>query len=295
MVIGQRVEALDEMNVWRESFIVDETPLQVQVHFRGFHRKYDIWIDKEEPFSRRIRPFERNYHLHRKQHQQQISSSSSSSSSHMTTTNNNSTASSSNLTNTSSSQMIGCQISTRRRGRGILWATKQTGKNQHSADNHENFHDDDDDIDLRYAENNYHKSSNDNNNNTTTEDTREKGRQQIVRYIEEDTRHRQIDAMSSQFLHYRQALEDQQLTIIPMSGDGNCLFRSVAHQIYGDPSLHPLVREKCMDYMEVEADFFSQFIVGGKESFHLYLRAKRMDACWGDDPEIEVVIVIYFI
>lgn len=34
-----------------------------------------------------------------------------------------------------------------------------------------------------------------------------------------------------------------------MAGDGNCLFRSVAHQVYGDPELHQLVREKCAKYM----------------------------------------------
>lgn len=46
-----------------------------------------------------------------------------------------------------------------------------------------------------------------------------------------------------------------------------------------------------MDYMEADADFFSQFIEGGRESFALYLRAKRLDACWGDDPEIQVLLI----
>ena len=62
----------------------------------------------------------------------------------------------------------------------------------------------------------------------------------------------------------------------------------MAHQIYGDDSYHSLVREKCCNYMESEADFFSQFVEGGREMFPFYLQAKRMDACWGDDPEIEV-------
>ena len=43
-----------------------------------------------------------------------------------------------------------------------------------------------------------------------------------------------------------------------------------------------------MDYMEVESDFFSQFVEGGRDSFPYYLSAKRRDACWGDDPEIAV-------
>jgi hypothetical protein len=44
--------------------------------------------------------------------------------------------------------------------------------------------------------------------------------------------------------------------------------------------------------MESEADFFCQFVEGGRESFPYYLQAKRCDACWGDDPEIEVLIIV---
>lgn len=43
-----------------------------------------------------------------------------------------------------------------------------------------------------------------------------------------------------------------------------------------------------MDYMELDASFFSQFVEGGIESFARYLAAKRLNSCWGDDPEIQV-------
>ena len=76
-----------------------------------------------------------------------------------------------------------------------------------------------------------------------------------------------------------------------VQGDGNCLFRSVAHQIYGQDSLHALIRAKCMDYMQGDADFFSQFVEGGLANFALYLAAKRVNSCWGDDPEIQVQTV----
>lgn len=112
---------------------------------------------------------------------------------------------------------------------------------------------------------------------------------------EEVYRTRAIPQRSSQYLHYIESLQTQRLTVFPVSGDGNCLFRAVAHQIYGDERYHMLVREKCMDYMEVEADFFSQFVIGGKAMFAQYIHAKRSDACWGDDPEIEVVAYILYI
>lgn len=34
-----------------------------------------------------------------------------------------------------------------------------------------------------------------------------------------------------------------------MLEDGNCLFRAVADQVYGDSELYDLVRQMCIDYM----------------------------------------------
>lgn len=113
-----------------------------------------------------------------------------------------------------------------------------------------------------------------------------------VRYMDEN-RQRKIAELSEQYLSYQKALEDQNYTIYRVSGDGNCLFRAVSHQIYGDDSYHGIVRQKCMDYMESESAFFSQFVVGGMESFPIYLTAKRRDGCWGDDPEIEAICELY--
>ena len=53
--------------------------------------------------------------------------------------------------------------------------------------------------------------------------------------------------------HYGRALRNKGLRVVPVEGDGNCLFRSVSHQVYGDDSHHRLVRARCMDYMEVRA------------------------------------------
>lgn len=41
-----------------------------------------------------------------------------------------------------------------------------------------------------------------------------------------------------------------------MLEDGNCLFRAVADQVYGDSELYDLVRQMCIDYMVTELPFF---------------------------------------
>lgn len=79
--------------------------------------------------------------------------------------------------------------------------------------------------------------------------------------------------------------------IVDMDNDGNCLFRSVSHQVYGDPAFHLVIRNKCMDYMESEADFFSRFTLGN--DFGAYVSKLRRDGEWGDHVEIQAMSEIY--
>jgi OTU domain-containing protein 5 len=76
-------------------------------------------------------------------------------------------------------------------------------------------------------------------------------------------------------------------------GDGNCLFHAVSHQLYGTEKFHGVVRAACMDHMERQAQFYSQFVVGGATRFKEYIRLKRMDGVWGDDPEIQAICELY--
>lgn len=107
------------------------------------------------------------------------------------------------------------------------------------------------------------------------------------------TRHRMIEQQNPRFVHYRDALRAQNLSIHAVEGDGNCLFRAVSHQIYGDDRHHALVRAKCMDYMECEKEYFEPYVVGDMTAFMRYLRHKRRDGVWGDDPEIQAMCELY--
>ncbi|KAJ0411189.1 hypothetical protein ATCC90586_008905 [Pythium insidiosum] len=106
-------------------------------------------------------------------------------------------------------------------------------------------------------------------------------------------RSRVIEAQNPRFQHYRQALAAQGLSIFSVEGDGNCLFRSVSHQIYGDDRHHGLVRRLCMDYMESEKEYFEPYVVGDMADFLRYLAHKRRDGVWGDDPEIQAMCELY--
>jgi len=78
--------------------------------------------------------------------------------------------------------------------------------------------------------------------------------------------------------------------IVPMRNDGNCLFRSVAHQVYGDPELHALVRAKCVEYIACERAFFKDFI---SDRFEDYIERMKRDGEWGDHVEIQAMSELY--
>ncbi|KAL3618755.1 OVARIAN TUMOR DOMAIN-containing deubiquitinating enzyme 6 [Castilleja foliolosa] len=80
------------------------------------------------------------------------------------------------------------------------------------------------------------------------------------------------------------------LEVRKMLEDGNCLFRAVADQVYGDSELYDLVRQMCIDYMERERDHFSQFIT---EGFTSYCKRKRRDKVYGNNMEIQSLSEMY--
>lgn len=80
------------------------------------------------------------------------------------------------------------------------------------------------------------------------------------------------------------------LEVKRMMEDGNCLFRAVADQVYGDSEGYDLVRQMCIDYMERERDHFSQFIT---EGFMSYCKRKRRDKVYGNNVEIQALAEMY--
>lgn len=47
------------------------------------------------------------------------------------------------------------------------------------------------------------------------------------------------------------------LDVKKMVEDGNCLFRAVADQVYGDPEVYDIARQMCIDYMVCVGPFIT--------------------------------------
>lgn len=89
---------------------------------------------------------------------------------------------------------------------------------------------------------------------------------------------------------------DGKRTIREIVGDGNCLFRSLSDQLFGDYGhmYHSVVREAICNYMGGQKEFFQQFLVlDGNEnssadatSYEHYIQQMRQDGEWGGNVEL---------
>jgi len=90
--------------------------------------------------------------------------------------------------------------------------------------------------------------------------------------------------------NWKAQLRDENLEIITVSGDGNCLFRAVAHQVYGDESVHHIIRTKVVEYLTVERNYFLEYV---DENFDTYLDRMGRNGIWGGNIEIQAMCEIY--
>ena len=88
------------------------------------------------------------------------------------------------------------------------------------------------------------------------------------------------------------ALKNSGLEIVEQDGDGNCLFRAVGLQVYGDASMHGQVREQCLNFMAVNKEHFGQFMTS-EEPFESYITRKRQIGVHGNNPEIQAISELF--
>mmetsp|Transcript_15040 Transcript_15040/g.17024 ORF Transcript_15040/g.17024 Transcript_15040/m.17024 type:complete len:584 (-) Transcript_15040:173-1924(-) len=90
--------------------------------------------------------------------------------------------------------------------------------------------------------------------------------------------------------NFKESMEkDHKLTVLRMDADGNCLFRTVAHQVYGNPMKHKLVRKECCNFILKNKPRFEMYC----GNVARYVRRMKKLGEWGDDPEIRAMEELY--
>lgn len=78
------------------------------------------------------------------------------------------------------------------------------------------------------------------------------------------------------------------LKIIEIKGDGNCLFRAIADQLYGTEHQHDDLRVKCVQGLESNKEIY-KFYIEDDVTIDAYIESMRNDGEWGGQLEMTVL------
>eukprot|EP00668_Euglena_longa_P002685 GGOE01003136.1.p1 GENE.GGOE01003136.1~~GGOE01003136.1.p1 ORF type:complete len:521 (-),score=99.52 GGOE01003136.1:497-2059(-) len=73
---------------------------------------------------------------------------------------------------------------------------------------------------------------------------------------------------------------------VPMADDGNCQFRSFAHQLFGSQDQHMKVRQSVVYQMRTNPQLYSIYFDGDKE-YQRYLDRMGKEKVWGDEMTLK--------
>lgn len=88
---------------------------------------------------------------------------------------------------------------------------------------------------------------------------------------------------------FRGALSADQWAIFNVQGDGNCLFRAIAHQLWADESQHDSLRAMVVAHMKVHAAFFEPIASAFGLPLATYVTRMARSGEWGGYAEILAV------
>ena len=82
------------------------------------------------------------------------------------------------------------------------------------------------------------------------------------------------------------------LEMFEMEGDGNCQFRALADQLFGDQKHHAITRQAAVDHMRRHADFFGMYFEDTSE-LNAYLKEMGRSRTWGDELTLRAAVEAY--
>lgn len=77
------------------------------------------------------------------------------------------------------------------------------------------------------------------------------------------------------------------------TGDGNCLFRALSDQLYGDETRHFEIRQEVVKYVREAKDHFAAFVGEYGETFDQYVTRLAQDGVYGGHIEIVGFAAVY--
>ena len=92
------------------------------------------------------------------------------------------------------------------------------------------------------------------------------------------------------FSNLQKQLRERNLKLVNVRGDGNCFFRAIAHQLYGDESQNQKVGEEAGQEIIKKSNRYRNFVAG---SFDKYVSNLSTDREWADSAAIQATSNVF--
>ena len=79
------------------------------------------------------------------------------------------------------------------------------------------------------------------------------------------------------------------LRALEVGGNGNCLFRAIAHQIHGDANRHLEIRRTGVQYLQNNPNRFIESAVVDNTSWSEYINYMSRAGAWGDHIILQAI------
>lgn len=91
----------------------------------------------------------------------------------------------------------------------------------------------------------------------------------------------------------QQRLDFFRLKLMQMQDDGDCQFRSLAHELFGDQERHRDVRDKVIAHLWTNSDQYSSLFIGGESEWTAYLEGMSVPNTRGDELTLRAACECY--
>ena len=89
------------------------------------------------------------------------------------------------------------------------------------------------------------------------------------------------------------ALQATNMGLYEVAPDGACMFRALSVHLYGDDQFHAIVRDACLEYMQIRRAHFAPFVDDGEGTFGEYMLRMAAHGSWGGQHELQAACQLY--
>ena len=91
---------------------------------------------------------------------------------------------------------------------------------------------------------------------------------------------------------FKVKLQKKGLWLKENAGDGNCFFRAIADQIYGNEYRHVTLRREVIDHLKANKEEFKLFMENDMK-IEKYINLMSRDGAWGGQLEMSILAQIH--